>query len=176
MHWRPIHIMHCTTASKGDLKKTKTITKLFNPMLHIPNCKSMIQSNLRLHISSSDTRVHPCSNIKRMYFIFTPGDYSIPSYHSIKLLTLIRCDQTPQNQSSTDPKPVCHFDPLLPRIVYLVWPFDSCVSLWVPVQNVKGVFKWFQWKEEQLAALLQNFSAYWINFIGKGKAFHGLLL
>ena len=85
------------------------------------------------------------------------------------------CCQTPLEQSGTYPKPIYLFDPLLPRIVYVAWLFDSCISLGVPVQNVKGVSKWFQWKAVQLAALLRNFSAYWINFSGKGKVFHGLL-
>ena len=58
------------------------------------------------------------------------------SYHSIKLLTLHRCNRTPHRLSGIDTKPVYHFDPLLPRIVYVAWLFDSCGSHWVPVQNV----------------------------------------
>ena len=59
------------------------------------------------------------------------------SYNSIKLLTFNHCHQTPLRRSCTDPKPMCHFDPLLPRIVYVAWLFGSCISLWVPVQNIK---------------------------------------
>jgi len=39
------------------------------------------------------------------------------SYNSIKLLTFNRCNRTRQRQSGTDPKPIYHFNPLLPRIV-----------------------------------------------------------
>ena len=35
------------------------------------------------------------------------------SYNSIKLLTFNVCNQTPTEQSDTDPKPVCHFDPVI---------------------------------------------------------------
>ena len=31
---------------------------------------------------------------------------------------------------------VCQFDPLLQRLVYVAWLFDSCVNHWVPAQNV----------------------------------------
>ena len=48
-------------------------------------------------------------------------------YHSIKLLTFIRCCQTPPRRSGTDPKPICHFDPLLCGFLYLPWFFDSCL-------------------------------------------------
>ena len=44
---------------------------------------------------------------------------------------------------------------------------------WSTSSKCKGT-KWFQWKVVQLAAFFRNFSAYWINFSGKGKAFHGL--
>ena len=56
------------------------------------------------------------------------------SYHSIKLLTSSR---TPPSRGRSDPKPLRHFDPLLPRIVYVAWLFDSCISLWDMVPNVK---------------------------------------
>jgi len=59
------------------------------------------------------------------------------SYHSIKLLTFNRCTQTPLTRSSTDPKPVFHFDPLLPRIVYVASLYDSCILLRDMVSNVK---------------------------------------
>ena len=65
--------------------------------------------------------------------------YNFQSYHSIKLLTFNRCDRTPLRWSWRDQKPVCHFVPLLPRIIYVAWLFDSWIPLWVPVQNVKGV-------------------------------------
>ena len=51
------------------------------------------------------------------------------SYHSIKLLTFIHCTRTPPSRGRTDPKPLRHFDPLLPRNVYAAWLFDSCIPL-----------------------------------------------
>ena len=54
---------------------------------------------------------------------------SVKSYHSIKLLTFIHCTRTPPRRGRTDPKPLCHFDPLLPRNVYAAWLFDSCIPL-----------------------------------------------
>ena len=40
------------------------------------------------------------------------------SYHSIKLLAFNLCCQTPPQRSGMYPKPVYHFHPLLPGIVY----------------------------------------------------------
>ena len=66
------------------------------------------------------------------------------SYNSIKLLTFNHCYQTPLRRSDTNPKPICHFNPLLPRIVYVALLFDSCIPLWVMVPNLKRHY----WKYE----------------------------
>ena len=60
-----------------------------------------------------------------------------PSYVSKYMFGL--CHRTPPRQSSTDPKPICHFDPLLCGFVYLAWFFYSCIPLRVTDANVKDV-------------------------------------
>ena len=49
-------------------------------------------------------------------------------------------------------------------------------SLWEIVQNIKGVFIWFQWKDVHCTTccLFAEFQCFWYNSIVKGKAFHNL--
>ena len=49
------------------------------------------------------------------------------------------CHRTPPRWSCTDPKPLSHFEPLLPRMVYVVWLFDSRIPLLVTGANVKDI-------------------------------------
>ena len=47
-------------------------------------------------------------------------------------ITFNSCDQTPPTRSGTDPKPICHFDPLLLMIIYVfgilirTFPLRNC--------------------------------------------------
>ena len=67
------------------------------------NCAVCTQ---KLHYSKTAICGGCCRNFCRLCLFLI-------SYHSIKLLTFNHCCQTPPRRSSTHPKPVCHFDPLL---------------------------------------------------------------
>ena len=64
-----------------------------------------------------------------LYSLYFETLAMILSYHSIKLLTLNCCNWTPHRQIGIDPKHACHFDPLLPRIVYAAWFFIHAVLI-----------------------------------------------
>ena len=70
----------------------------------------------------------------------------LPQYKAINRLTPpTLCIQTPPRRSSADPKPICHFDPLLGGFLYLAWFFDSCIPLRDMVPNVPSGY----WKLER---------------------------
>ena len=54
-------------------------------------------------------------------YVIRKGTFCI--YHGIKLTTFNHWHQTPPRRSGTDTKPRSHFDPLLPRIIYVAWLF-----------------------------------------------------
>ena len=60
---------------------------------------------------------------------------------------MCRCHQTPPRRSNWDPKPICHFEALLLRMVYVAWLFNSCIPLRVINANVKGIYSWWIFKD-----------------------------
>ena len=71
------------------------------------------------------------------------------------------CIQTPPKQKGHDPKPICHFDPLEPRFIYVAWLFDRCILLRDMVSNVKGLNESISSEKRPFAALL------WISYPNK---------
>ena len=56
-------------------------------------------------------------------------------------------------------RPICHFDPLLPRIVYVAWLFNSCIPPWDMVPNVKRQYWKYETKNSKVCAIWQIFLA-----------------
>ena len=80
------------------------------------------------------------------------------------------CIQTPPKRSGIDSKPICHLDPLLPRFIYVAWPFDSCSLLCDMVPIEKGLKKeYFQW-EETFCSTFAEFQFKWFcQFLNQDK-------
>ena len=89
-------------------------------------------------------------------FTFRSFSYVFRSYRTKKLFTLNLYRQTPPEQSDTDPKPVCHFNPPLLRIIYVVWHFDSCIHLWINVSTTSRL-RVFEEKEERIFCTYAQF-------------------
>ena len=79
----------------------------------------------------------------------------LQSEYSIKLLMFTLCCQTPPERSAIDPKPVCYFDPPLPRIFYVA----PNLSLSKCLGNIKALIRVLMWKKKTFAAVWRNFSA-----------------
>ena len=78
----------------------------------------------------------------------------LPQYKAINRLTPpTLCIQTPPRRSSADPKPICHFDPLLGGFLYLAWFFDSCIPLRDMVPNVPSGYWKFKRKKSKVYAI-----------------------
>ena len=123
------------------------------------------------HLGIMVLQSHMC---QARYFLLAPINYSsvkIKIKYRQPFVQILRQNNAAQTQT-----------PFGTFVTILNWSNNMfCFSFLIPSPlrkrpECRVALKWFQWNDAQPAALLQNFSAYWNGFIGKGEAFYSLIL